>query len=107
MACDLGKAEQLVVIVTNRVDDDAGPKECAVLADAPAFFFVAAVLQCEPQGARRPAGRLICGRIETRKVLADDFSWRVALDALPPGVPVADDPVGVQHVKPLVGAAVD
>ena len=43
VAGDLGKADQPAVFM-DRIDDDAGPEERAVLADAPAFFFVAALL---------------------------------------------------------------
>src|SRR4030088_1938119 len=37
--CDFGKADQLARIITNRIDDNAGPKARAVLAHPPAFGF--------------------------------------------------------------------
>src|SRR5260370_40167884 len=61
---DLGKAEKFIVIVANGVDDNARPKERAIFADAPTLFFVATILQCESQGPRRSACRLICLGIE-------------------------------------------
>jgi hypothetical protein len=55
---DLGKADQPAVLLDG-VDDDAGPEERAVLADAPAFLFVTAVLPCDAEGARGLAVGLV------------------------------------------------
>ena len=56
VAGDLGKADQLAVIVADRIDDHAGPEERAVLADAPALLLVAAGFPGDRR-ARAPAGR--------------------------------------------------
>src|SRR6185312_8702088 len=47
VAGDLGKADEPAVL-PDRVDDDAGPEEGAVLADAPAFLLVTALLPGDP-----------------------------------------------------------
>jgi hypothetical protein len=52
---NFGKAEQLACFVVDRVDNNARPEEGAVLADAPAILFVAAVLDRKPERTRRPA----------------------------------------------------
>ncbi len=47
IAGDLGKTQKFILIVANGIDDDARPKERAILADAPTLFFVAAILKRE------------------------------------------------------------
>src|SRR6516164_7454925 len=84
---DLGEARQPAVIVIDRIDDDAGPEERAVLAHAPAFFLVMAGFFGDLQGALRLAGRLVRRRIELREILPDDLLGQVALDPLPTRIP--------------------
>ncbi len=43
VAGDLGKADQLAITVAQRGDDHVRPETCAVLANTPAFVFVAAI----------------------------------------------------------------
>ena len=60
VAGDLGETDEFAVLA-DRVDDDAGPEERAVLADAPAFFLIAALFfrGCAGRdGACRWRGRL-------------------------------------------------
>ena len=45
VAGDLGEADQLAVLVADRVDDDVGPEAAAVLAHAPALRLEAALAQ--------------------------------------------------------------
>ena len=54
IAGDLGKADQPAIFVDG-VDDDTGPEERAVLADAPAFLLVAALFPGNSKGTRRLA----------------------------------------------------
>src|SRR6185437_13472500 len=100
--CDLGKADQLAVF-TDRIDNDAGPEEGAVLADAPAFFLIATVLLGDRERARRLAVGAIGLGIEARKMLAENFRWVIALDALPADIPAGHHPDGVEHVQRIVG----
>ena len=73
VAGDLGEADEIAVLVDG-VDDDAGPEEGAVLADAPAFLLVAAVFPGNAQGALRLAVGAVGFGVEAGEVLADDFA---------------------------------
>src|SRR5262249_13827918 len=72
VAGDLGKAEQLAVLVDG-IDDHAGPKERTVLADAPAFLLIAALFRGDPQGAGRLSVGPVDFGIEAGEVLPDDL----------------------------------
>ena len=102
VAGDLGEADELAVLVDG-VDDDAGPEEGAVLADAPAFLLVTALFAGDSQGAQRLAVGAVGFGIEAGKVLPDDFVRRVALDPLAADVPARHHAVGIQHVERVVG----
>ena len=107
---DLGEADELAVLVDG-VDDDAGPEEGAVLADAPAFLLVAALFPGNAQGAERLAVGAVDFGVETGKVLPDDFVGRVTLDPLAADVPArhhaGQDPACTarsrQRLQPGVG----
>ena len=101
---DLGEADELAVLVDG-VDDDAGPEEGAVLADAPAFLLVAALFPGNAQGAERLAVGAVDFGIEAGEMLPDDFVGRVALDPLAADVPARDHAGRVQHVQRVVGNA--
>ena len=71
----------------------------------------------QPSASNRPSVMAVCSArvgtpaarssgIESREVLADDLSRRIALDALGAGIPAGDDTVRVQHVERIVGDAV-
>ena len=94
----LGVAEQLAVFIADRVDHHAGPEERTILADAPAFLFIAAGLACNRQRSRRATGGLILVGVEAREMLADDFGRRVAFDPFAAGVPARHEPRRVEHV---------
>jgi hypothetical protein len=102
IAGDLGKAHHLAILV-DRIDHDARPEECAVLADAPAFLLVAALFARNPERTRRLAVGAVGLGVEAGEVLAEDFLRRIALDALAADVPARDDPAGVEHVEGVVG----
>ena len=59
VARDLGEADQLAVVVADRVDDDAGPEARAVLAHAPALGLELALARAPSRSARAgtPAAR--------------------------------------------------
>ena len=101
---DLGEADELAVLVDG-VDDDAGPEERAVLADAPAFLLVAALFAGNTQGAERLAVGAVDFGVEAGKMLPDDLGGRVTLDPLAADVPARHHAGRVQHVKRVVGNA--
>src|SRR6202022_3300526 len=58
--------------------------------------------------AGRPGGRLtLFGKVENRKMLADDFLGFVSLDPLRARVPVGDASLGIEHIDRVVGDAVN
>src|SRR5260370_41247676 len=81
VAGDLGKADELVVLADG-IDDDTGPEEGAVLADAPALFFIPALFFGDLEGAQRLAVGSVCFGIEAGKLLAADLLRRISLDPL-------------------------
>ena len=105
VAGDLGEADQLAVVVVDRVDDDMGPEPAAVLADALALFFKPAVLRGGAQCFLRGAGFAIFLRVELGKVGADDLLGLIALDALRPEIPADDVAFGIEHVDGVIGNA--
>src|SRR4030095_9512195 len=81
VAGDFGEADE-PALLPDRIDADAGPEEGAVLADAPAFLFVAALFPGDRERAKRLAVGAVGFGVKTGEVLADDFLRRIALDAL-------------------------
>src|SRR6202022_2952978 len=100
VAGDLGKTDELVVL-PDRIDDDTGPEEGAILADAPALFFG------DLEGAKRLAVGAVRFGVEAGKMPADDLLRRIALDPLPADVPARDDARWVEHIKRVVGHTLD
>ncbi len=102
VARDLGKADQFAVLAYG-IDDDAGPEEGAVLADAPAFFLVAALLEGNAEGSAGFAIGPIGLGVELREVPAQDLFGGIALDPFTAGIPAGDEAGRVQHVERVVG----
>jgi hypothetical protein len=103
----LCKADQVVGIVADRIDDDIGPESRAVLADAPSFALEFAFMLGDPKGAPGQAGVSIFLGIEFGKGFAEDLGFLVALKALGPGIPACDDPLGIEHIDRIVGDRID
>jgi hypothetical protein len=107
VACHLGEADQCAIAVAQGGDDDVGPEAGAILADAPAFVFVASVANGALELALRQP-RLDGFRwIELREMLADDLAGLVTLDGLGAGIPGGDAPVGVEDQQRVVAHALD
>ncbi len=106
VARDLGETDQRVVL-PDRVDDHAGAKTRAVLAQPPALGLELALGARRFQPTRRLAARDVLRRVEAGEVLADDLAVGVALDALAAGIPAADVAVRIEHVDGVVGNAAD
>jgi hypothetical protein len=107
VAGDLGEAQQRAFLVVDRIDHDVGPEARAVLAHAPGLGLVLALRQGGFQGKLGHAGVLVLGRIEARKMLAQDFLGLVTLETVGAGVPAADAAVRVEHVDGVVADARD
>src|SRR6266852_9380176 len=103
VAGDFSVANQLSIIVPDRVDDDVGPKPAAVLADAPAFFFHSTIALDGFQHLLRLARFPIFIRVEYREVISDNFLGCVPFDAVRTKIPVRDNAFGVEHVDGVVG----
>src|SRR5262249_27110590 len=85
VARDLGEADQLAVIVQDRLQDRIGPEAAAVLAHAPAFGLMARVVARRRQIPLGDTVGPILGREEPRIMLADDLGGAIALDPLRTG----------------------
>src|SRR5882757_4586158 len=72
VAGDFCKADEPAVL-PDGIDDDAGPEEGAVLTDAPAFLFIAALFPGDPQRPFRLAAGSIGLGVEARKMPTDDL----------------------------------
>ena len=72
VAGDLGETDEFAVLA-DRVDDDAGPEERAVLSDTPAFLFIAAVFFRGAQGATGLSVGAVGFGVEAGEMLAEDF----------------------------------
>ena len=81
----------------DRIDDDVGPKPRSVLADTPAFRLKFSFTLRGCQGARRQAKFSIFIGVKARKVLADNFMRRVALEPLRARIPRRHNSLGVQQ----------
>ncbi len=101
---DLGETDEVAVLVDG-IDDDAGPEEGAVLADAPAFLLVAALFPGDAQGAERLAVRAVDFGVEAGEMLPNNFVGRIALDPLAAAIPARHYAVRIQHVERVVGNA--
>src|SRR5262249_37641180 len=98
VAGDFGEADQLIVLVADRVDLDRRPEPAAVLAHAPAFRLVMPFARCGFEHARRQAGHPVFPDVEFRAMLSDDFVRGVALQPPGAGIPVLNDPARIEHV---------
>ena len=103
---DLRVTDQLALLV-DRIDHDGGKEFRAILAKAPALGQEVLFLARDLQGARRRACFAVFGRIEYRKMLAENLSGLVPLDPLRARVPIGHVPGGIQHADRVVGDALD
>jgi hypothetical protein len=93
IARHLGEANEFSIFVTDRIDNDAGPKLCAILADPPALHFALSFASCSFKSFLRDSVCTILVRIKARKVLTDNLLGRIAFDPLRARVPITI-PVG-------------
>jgi len=102
VAGDLGEAEQAAGVVVDGIDHHIGPEPLAVLAHPLGLALEPALADRGRQRLLRLSVGAILGRVEQRKVPADDLASLVALDRLRPGVPVGDQALRVEHVDGVV-----
>src|SRR5262249_58362202 len=107
VAGDLGEAEHGPGGIVKRLDERARPEPAAVLAKAPALAFAAPGVLGLPENARRNAGGLVLGGEETGGMPTDDLGGDLALRSSRAGIPVRDEPVGVEPVGRVVSLVVD
>ena len=105
VARDLDEALEPAVGSAQRGDGDAGPEAAAVLAQPPAFLFVAAGRHRDLELVLRPAPGDRVGRIEDLERAADDLGGGVALQLLGAAVPGEDGAVGREHEDRVVDDA--
>ena len=107
VAHQFGEADQLAVLVADRVHHHAGEKPAAVLAHQPGLALELAMLG--RRGKRlfaEPGGALFLGQ-ENIEVPADNLAGAVALDAAGALVPTADAAIGVEHIDGVVAHALE
>src|SRR5262249_10640698 len=107
IARDLGEANQLAALVGDAIDHHAGPETRTVLAHAPALRLEFSAAGGGGECPLRRAGVAILLTVKTAVMLTDDLLGAIALDALRARIPVADDPVGIEHEHGVVADAID
>src|SRR5207302_1775848 len=101
----LGQAPQSALLVPQGRGHAVAPKACAALTHQPAVVIRPTRLGCRLQLFLRLSLVNVFGGEKAGEMLADDLSLRVAEDALGPGVPSGDPPVGVEEEDGVVGHA--
>jgi hypothetical protein len=107
VAGQLREPDQLAGIVAQRRDRDTGPEGRAVLAHPPSLVQETARRLGHPQLVGGPARLPRLRRVEDRKVLADDFLGRVALDSLGADVPGDHHAIRIEHEDRVLAHAFD
>ncbi|HTH98092.1 MAG TPA: hypothetical protein VL574_11805, partial [Stellaceae bacterium] len=93
--------------IDDRLDDDMSPEFRAILPDAPALAFEAAVgFRYLESGCGQIRLTVDCP-VKPGEMLADDLAGRIALEALCAGVPADDNAAGIDHVDGIVGDRLD
>ncbi len=104
---DLGKADKGAGLVVDGIKNRGDPESGAVLANPPAFGLEAAHLPRLRERFLRQTGVPVLPGKELREVPADDFVRCVAFHPFGTGIPACDDTLGREHVKGVVGNALD
>ena len=107
IAGDLGKSRQFAILVADRIDDDVGPEARAILSDAPILRLETALARSCCQRILRFSCRAILFRVEGAEMPADDFTRRIALDALGAGIPRRDIALRIEQENRVVGDALN
>jgi len=107
VAGHFGKADELAVVVADRIDHRAHPKAGAILADAPPLALKFALAARGFEHSFRHPGLAVFLGVEHREVLPENILGRIALDSLGPGVPARHPAVRVEHVDCIVDDRLD
>jgi hypothetical protein len=107
VARDLGEADELAVLVANRIEQRERPESTAVATHAPAFRLVATGFRGNLQRLLRQLPFLILGREKPAERLANDVPGLVALEAFRARIPAGDLPIEIDHVDRVVDDRID
>src|SRR5579883_1502978 len=91
----------------DRINDNIGPEDRSILAQAPGFRLETAFPRRRMKRARRRSRRAVGLGIKTREMVPDDFVGCIAFDALRAGIPAYDISVRIQHEDRIVRHAAD
>ena len=104
---DLCKSDQYSVLVLNRINHDMGQELRTVLAQTPALIFMTPLTDNCVKGALRHTVEGIFTLEKHGEMLADNLVGLVPLDTLRTRVPGGDNARAIQHIKGVVGHALD
>src|SRR6185312_9344127 len=95
-------ADELPLIVADRIHDDTRPEAMTVLADSPPLHLDSAGTRRRLERLARHAPLPILLGVEEREMPADDLFRAIALDPLGAGVPARDEAARVDHEDGVV-----
>ena len=107
VARDLGIAEEGAVLIADRVDEDMGPHQASVLADAPSLLLESPLGRGDLQRAAGKIGGPVVVGVEPREMLADDLRVGIAFEALGAAIPARHPTLDVEHVDGVVDDALN
>jgi hypothetical protein len=102
---DLGEADELTLLIADRINDDARPEAAAVFAHAPTFDLEFSVPLRLLQRKRRQSGAPILFRVESREMRANDFVRAITLHSLGTTVPIGHAALRIEHEDRVVDHA--
>ena len=107
VADDVGKTDQIALVVEDRGDRAGDKEQRAILANAPSLDFVLASLDRQLERTVRFASTALVRPIKYAEMLADDFVGGIADDLFRRAVPAGDASCRVEHENGIVGNALD
>src|SRR5581483_866625 len=102
IARDLGKTDDLSLLVLNSGDQHTGPKLRAVFSDAPSLFFKPPLFGGDSQLIPRLVPYPVPFRIEDGKVLSNDLFFPITFQPLRSRVPALNDPFTTEHEDGII-----
>ena len=103
VASDFRKADDLAIIVGDRIDNHMRPEARPILAETPSFLLKTPGFASNAQGVGWRTGLHLFGKIEAREMLADDFVRPVSFDTFGARIPADHRAVRVKHVDRVIG----
>ena len=87
VAHDIREPDEFAFLVTDRIDHHGRQEQRSILANTPAVVFVGSRGRSRRESAFGSTCRSIRRCIKTGEMVADDFRFGIALDALRSGIP--------------------